>query len=90
MYLLSQYRGLKRDEKMVEKLLWITVEGLDKVEILEGLGFKVLDSGILTLNGKNVLSSDGTGPVKAEEVKAIIPGSLSVVTDISELEPIME
>jgi len=75
---------------MGKKLLWITIKGLDKVEILEGFGFKVLDSGILTLNGKMVMSSDGTGPVKAEEVKAIVPGSLSVVTDVSEMEPIIE
>lgn len=79
---------LKRDEKMKENVLLISVEGLEKVEILQGMGFEINKAGYLLLSGENVTSIDGTERVRAEEVKAIIPGSLAVVTDISEMEPL--
>lgn len=73
---------------MKEKFLLISVEGLEKVEILQGLGFDVSETGNLRLNGENVTSVDGTERVRVEDVKAIVPGSLAVVTDLSEMEPL--
>ena len=81
---------LKRDEKMKDDILWLMFEGLDKVEILKGMGFEINSSGYLFLDGKDVRSIDGSENVRADQVKAIVPGSLAVVTDISEMEPLFE
>jgi len=74
------------------ELVWITVEGIEKRDILKGMGFKIDSEGILIHKGRKVKTVDDSGYVKADEVKAIIPGSvvgsLKVITDISELEMI--
>lgn len=68
-------------------LVWLNIEGVGKKEILERLGFEIKRSGILFLNGKEVKTLDNPElAVKAVDVKAIIPGSLTVITDISEME----
>ena len=71
---------------MDNDLVWLTIEGINKREILEGLGFVVNRSGTLTLDGKTVKAIDEDVDVKMDDVKAIMPGSLRVITDISELE----
>jgi len=68
-------------------LVWLNIEGIEKREILEGLGFEIKRSGILFLNGKEVKTLDNPElPVRVVDVKAILPGSLTVITDISEME----
>ncbi len=68
-------------------LVWLTIQGVEKREILEGLGFEINGSGILSLNGKEVRTLDNPElAVKVADVKAILPGSLTVITDISEME----
>lgn len=68
-------------------LVWLNIEGVGKKEILDRLGFEIKRSGILFLNGKEVKTLDNPElAVKAVDVKAIIPGSLTVITDISEME----
>ena len=68
-------------------LVWLTIQGVDKREILEGLGFEINKSGVLSLNGKEVKALDNPEvKVRAGDVKAILPGSLTVITDISEIE----
>jgi hypothetical protein len=71
------------------KLLWLTFDGLEKAEILKELGFEINDAGLLLLNGKLVKKDSGDA-VKANSVKAIVPGSLSVFTDVSEVEDLLE
>lgn len=72
-----------------ENLLWLNIQGISKKEILEGLGFKVSKAGILSLNGEKIKALDDPKiDVKIDDVKAIMPGSLKVITDISELEMI--
>jgi hypothetical protein len=75
---------------MKDNLLWLTFEGLDKVEILKGIGFEISSNGSLLLEGKEVKSIDGSENVKVDEVRAVVPGSLRVVTDISEMEPLFD
>jgi ethanolamine utilization microcompartment shell protein EutS len=75
---------------MKEDLVWLTIEGLDKRELLEGLGFEIKKSGILTLNGKEVKALDEDISVRADDVKAVVPGSLAVITDISEVEMFLD
>lgn len=70
-------------------MLWLTFEGIEKEEILKGLGFEINGEGLLLLNGKLVKKDRGDA-VKADSVKAIVPGSLSVFTDVSEVEDILE
>ncbi len=68
-------------------LVWLTVQGVGKREILEGLGFEINKAGTLVLNGKDVKTIDDPEVnVKVSDVKAILPGSLKVITDISEIE----
>jgi hypothetical protein len=64
----------------------LNIKGVSKKVILEGLGFKVDRSGMLTLNGNIVKALDQNVSVRADDVKAVMPGSLKVITDISELE----
>jgi hypothetical protein len=67
--------------------VWLTVQGVSKKDILEGLGFEVNKNGLLILNGEKVKAIDDPElDVKANDVRAILPGSLKVVTDISEIE----
>ncbi len=75
------------DKMDSNNLVWLTVQGVEKREILEGLGFKIGESGTLSLNGKEVKAIDNPEQVvKVADVKAILPGSLAVITDISEIE----
>jgi hypothetical protein len=68
-------------------LVWLTMQGVSKKEILEGLGFEINKAGVLVLNGEEVKALDDPEvKVKAGDVKAILPGSLKVITDISEME----
>lgn len=68
------------------ELIWIRIEGLEKREILEGLGFTVSEEGYLSLGGEEAKSLDGTPRVNMKEVKAIVPGSLALITDVTEVE----
>lgn len=70
-------------------MLWLTFEGIDKEEMLKGLGFEISSEGLLFLNGKSIRNGDGDA-VNAESVKAIVPGSLTVFTDVSEIEDLLE
>lgn len=58
-------------------VLYIKIEGLSKIEILEGLGYEVRD-GFLFKNGEHVLHYGNY--VKVDEVKAITGDG--VITDI--------
>ncbi|MFG1449891.1 MAG: hypothetical protein AAE983_04540 [Thermoplasmataceae archaeon] len=69
---------------------WIKIEGLEKKEILEKMGFKIDDDGVLLINGKRAKSVDGTAYVKLGDVKGVVPGSLSLIIDISEVELLEE
>ncbi len=73
----------------MQDILWLTFEGLDKHEILTGLGFEINDHGTLLLNGEFLRSANGE-KVTADSVKAVVPGSLSVFTDVSEIEELLE
>ncbi len=68
-------------------LVWLNIQGISKKEILEGLGFEINEVGVLIQDGKKVTALDDPNvEVKADEVRAVLPGSLTVITDISELE----
>ena len=70
-----------------KKLIWLTIQGIDKKEILEGMGFKIDKTGILFLEGKEVKAIDNPDvSLRISDVIAIVPDSLKVITDISELE----
>ena len=72
-----------------KNLIWLTIEGIDKKEILEGMGFKIDNTGILFLEGKEIKAIDNPEiSVKASDVKAIVPfsDSMAVITDLSEME----
>lgn len=69
---------------------WIKIEGLDKEEILKNMGFIILDNGYLDINGRRAASVDGTTGIKVSDVKGIVPGSLALITDVSEVELIEE
>lgn len=73
-------------DKVDNDLVWLTIKGVDKREILEGLGFVVDRLGYISLDGKSIKAIDEDVDVKVDDVKAIMPGSLRVITDISELE----
>lgn len=70
---------------LTNDLMLIKVEGLQKEQILESLGFEIRD-GYLYRDGKEVKTHDGSNYAKTEDVIAIMPGSLDVVTDLTELE----
>lgn len=65
---------------------WIKIEGLEKQEILAGMGFRITADGYLKIDGKNATSIDVTTGIKVSDVKGIVPGSLALITDISEVE----
>lgn len=63
------------------------MQGIDKKEIIEGLGFESNRAGNLVLDGREVKTIDDSAVnVKANDVKAILSESLKVITDISEME----
>ncbi|MCW1309994.1 MAG: hypothetical protein QXP04_04860 [Candidatus Nanoarchaeia archaeon] len=70
-------------------MLLIKFNGLDKKEILENMGFEVRGDYVF-LNGNRVQTRDKTDFVKVENVKAIVPGSLELITDITEEEDYFE
>ncbi len=65
----------------MKDLFILEIEGLDQRDILEGLGFVIDEKGYLYKDGKPVLSKIDNSNVKAEEVEAIVPGSLEVLSD---------
>ncbi|MGC8726330.1 MAG: hypothetical protein ACP5RS_07165 [Thermoplasmata archaeon] len=71
---------------MLKDLLWVRIDGIEKDILLKYMGFDITEAGVLMLNGKPVKTIDGNDQVKVEYVKAVLPGSLSVITDISEVE----
>jgi len=65
-------------------VLWITIRGLDKKEILESFGFKVSDDNTIISKGESF---------KVDEIKAIVGGednSLKLLTDVSDIEDELE
>ena len=70
--------------------VWLSVSGIGKKEVLEGLGFEIEKSGLIKLNGSYVRSPDGESNLHYDEVKAVVPDSLVVISDISELEGLSE
>lgn len=64
----------------------IKFEGLEKKEVLESLGFVVGPGGYLLLGGKNVTTFDKSRLARIDDVKAIVPGSLAVITNLVEAE----
>ncbi len=77
-------------EEVDKNIVWLTIDGANKREILEGLGFKVGSGGVLMLKGKKVKALDEDVDVKADDVKAVLPGSLTVISDLSEIEMYLE
>lgn len=75
---------------MESSLVWLTLTGFEKQEVLEELGFSVDGKGYLMLNGEFVKSPEGTDKVRVDDVKAVIPGSLLVITDVSEVEELSD
>jgi exopolysaccharide biosynthesis protein len=69
-----------------EDILLIEVKGLDKEEILISMGYEISKDGLLLRDGMRVKTRDNSGYAKAKDVKAILPGSLEVITDLSEAE----
>ncbi len=70
-------------------LIWITIEGIPKPEILEGLGYTITVKGNVMLN--SVLQTTGDGSlIEVKDVLAIVPGkekgAMRIITDITELE----
>ena len=66
---------------------WITITGIQKQEILSGLGF-VIEGENVKMNGVYSLDSDGN-KIIVDDVQAVIGGKngeLILITDISELE----
>jgi hypothetical protein len=66
--------------------LFIKFEGVQKSEVLEGMGFEVDSHGFLLREGKHVKTHDGSANVKVDDVKAVLPGSLDIITDLIEAE----
>jgi len=67
-------------------ILLIKFEGVQKREILEGLGFSVDRHGYLLRNGEKIKTHDGSAYAKVDDVKAVLPGSLDIITDLIEAE----
>ena len=65
-------------------VLWITIRGLDKKEILESFGLKVSNNNTIIFKGELF---------KVDEIKAIVGGednSFKLLTDVSEIEDELE
>lgn len=73
---------------MVKKqdTLLVELKGLDKEEILQSMGYEISKYGFLLRDGARVKTRDGSEYAKAKDVKAILPGSLEIITDLSEAE----
>ena len=69
---------------------WIKIEGLEKEDILKSMGFVISNNGYLDIDGRRAVSIDGTTGIKVSDVKGIVPGSLALITDVSEVELIEE
>ncbi len=69
---------------------WIKIEGFEKEDILKSMGFIISDTGYLDIDGKRAASVDGATGIKVSDVKGIVPGSLALITDVSEVELIEE
>ncbi len=69
---------------------WIKIEGLEKEEILAGLGFRISPDGYMNIDGESAKSIDGSTGIKISDVKGVVPGSLALITDVSEIELIEE
>ncbi len=54
------------------------------------MGFIISDTGYLDIDGKSAASVDGATGIKVSDVKGIVPGSLALITDVSEVELIEE
>lgn len=67
-------------------ILFIKFEGVEKNEVLEGLGFEVDSHGFLLREGRHVKTHDGSSNVKVDDVKAVLPGSLDIITDLIEAQ----
>jgi hypothetical protein len=77
-------------ELMTTVKQWIKIEGLDKEDILKNMGFTISSNGYLNIDGRGATSLDGTSGIKVSDVKGIVPGSLALITDVSEVELIEE
>ena len=70
-------------------LLWITIEGIPRPEILEGLGYTITAKGNVMLNGVLQITGDGS-LIEVKDVLAIVSGTekgtIRLITDVSELE----
>ena len=67
--------------------IWLTISGIQKQEILEGLGFSIVE-GRVTLAGVDCLDLEGNR-VFIKDVRAVIggkDGGLILITDVSEVE----
>ncbi len=71
----------------IENKLMILGYGMDKIEVLLGMGFKI-ENGYLTYNGISAKDVEGNINIKPEEVYAVVGsnGALTLITDISQLE----
>ena len=68
------------------EVLLVNFNGVEKREVLEGMGFKVDKNGYLLREGNKIKTHYGSAYVKIQDVKAILPGSLDVITDLIEAE----
>lgn len=71
----------------IENKLMILSCGIDKIEVLLGMGFKV-ENGYLTYNGVLAKDVEGNTNITPEEVYAVVgsDGKLNLITDLSQLE----
>lgn len=67
-------------------IILINFQGVEKEEVLEGMGFSFDKSGYLLKEGKRVLTHDRSGYIRVADVKAVLPGSLDIITDLIEAE----
>jgi hypothetical protein len=74
-------RKNKKEVGVMKDLLIFEIDGMDKKEILEGLGFLIDENGYLYRDGKPILSKIDNTKVKVEDVEMIVPGSLEVLSD---------
>lgn len=77
----------------IDKLLWVSIEGLEKEEILEAMGFQISSSGYIANREGIIRDLDGEF-VTLDSLKAIIPNpegpGIAFITDISQIERYME
>lgn len=77
----------------LNKLLWVSIEGLEKEEILEAMGFQISSYGYIANKEGIIRDLDGES-VTLDSLKAIIPNpegpGIAFITDISQIERYME